>query len=78
MIAGCGHEIGIHNDALTVALQTGRDPADVLHEATDELRVYGHTIRSTVAHGNSALPRRSVTSTTRCSSGCARPDYGDS
>jgi hypothetical protein len=51
-IAGCGHEIGIHNNAVTVALQTGRDPADVLHEATDELRSYGYPIRSTVGHGD--------------------------
>ena len=51
-IASCNHEIWIHNDALTVALETGRDPADVLHEAVDELRGYGHEIRSTVAHGN--------------------------
>lgn len=51
-IAELGHEIGIHNDAITVALETGRDPADILHEVTDELRSYGHTIRSTVAHGN--------------------------
>lgn len=51
-IAGFGHEIGIHNDAITVALETGRSPADILHEAIDELRGYGHTIRSTVAHGN--------------------------
>lgn len=51
-IASCGHEIGIHNDAITVALETGRDPASVLAEVTDELRSYGHEIRSTVAHGN--------------------------
>ena len=52
VIAECGHEIGIHNDAITVALQTGRRPSDVLAEAVGELRSYGHTIRSTVAHGN--------------------------
>jgi hypothetical protein len=52
VIASYGHEIGIHNDAITVALETGRKPADILREAIDELRGYGHTIRSTVAHGN--------------------------
>lgn len=52
-IAGYGHEIGIHNNAVTVALQTGRDPADVLIEATDELRSYGYPVRSTVGHGDS-------------------------
>jgi hypothetical protein len=44
--------IASHNDAITVALETGRKPADILREAIDELRGYGHTIRSTVAHGN--------------------------
>lgn len=52
IIAGYGHEIGIHNDAITVALETGRPPADILNEVTNELREYGHIIRSTVAHGN--------------------------
>jgi hypothetical protein len=52
IIASYGHEIGIHNDAITVALETGRDPADILFEAIEELRSYGHEIRSTVAHGN--------------------------
>jgi hypothetical protein len=53
VIASYGHEIGIHNDAVTVALETGRRPSDILAEAIGELRGYGHTIRSTVAHGNS-------------------------
>lgn len=74
-IAGYGHEIGIHNDAITVALETGRDPADVLHEATDELRSYGHTIRSTVAHGNRLCgPARYVNDEMFLE--CVRPIYG--
>jgi hypothetical protein len=52
-IAAAGHEIGIHNDAITVQLETGRPAAQVLHEAVEELRGYGHEIRSTVAHGHS-------------------------
>lgn len=74
-IAGLGHEIGIHNDALTVALQTGRDPADILHEAIDELRGYGHTIRSTVAHGHH-LCRVAHYVNDEMFDGCERPDYG--
>ncbi len=74
-IAYLGHEIGIHNDALTVALETGRDPADILHEAIAELRSYGHTIRSTVAHGNSLCgPARYVND--EMFSECVRPIYG--
>jgi hypothetical protein len=74
-IALYGHEIGIHNDAITVQLETGQPAAEVLAEAIDELRSYGHTIRSTVAHGHR-----------RCSidryvndemfEGCYRKDYG--
>jgi hypothetical protein len=51
-IASYGHNIGIHNDAITVALETGRHPSYILEDAIAELRGYGHTIRSTVAHGN--------------------------
>lgn len=76
VIVGYGHEIGIHNDALTVALQTGRDPADILHQAIDELRGYGHTIRSTVAHGHH-LCRVANYVNDEMFVGCDRPDYGD-
>jgi hypothetical protein len=75
-IAECGHEIGIHNDAITVALETGRDPADVLHEAIEELRGYGHTIRSTVAHGNALCRVRNYVNDELFVE-CARKDYGD-
>jgi hypothetical protein len=75
-IAECGHEIGIHNDALTVALETGRDPVIILHEAIDELRSYGHRIRSTVAHGN-RLCHIARYVNDEMFEGCARPTYGD-
>jgi hypothetical protein len=51
-IASHGHAIALHNDAITVALETGRDPIEVLTEVVEELRGYGHEIRSTVAHGS--------------------------
>lgn len=51
-IAGLDHEIGIHNNAVTEAMRTGRDPKEILHEAIEELRGYGYKIRSTVAHGD--------------------------
>ncbi len=75
-IANCGHEIGIHNDALTVALETGRNPADVLHEVTDELRRYGHEIRSTVAHGNHRCRIDHYVNDEMFDT-CYREDYGD-
>jgi hypothetical protein len=75
-IAMDGHEIGIHNDAITVALETRRSPADVLHEAIDELRGYGHTIRSTVAHGNRRCHIDGYVNDEMFTE-CYRPDYGD-
>lgn len=74
-IAGAGHEIGIHNDALTVALETGRDPAEILHEAIEELRSYGHTIRSTVAHGNRLCHIAKYVNDEMFTT-CRRPAYG--
>lgn len=51
-IAGYGHEIGLHNNAISIAIQTGVDPRQILAEALSELRSYGFDIRSTVAHGD--------------------------
>ena len=52
-IATLGHEIGLHNNALTVMMQTGRKPHEVLAEAVAELRLWGFDISGTVAHGDS-------------------------
>ncbi len=51
-IAACGHEIGIHNNALAEAHTTGGDPAAILAAALDELRSYDYDVRGTVAHGD--------------------------
>jgi hypothetical protein len=75
VIAESGHEIGIHNDALTVALQTGRDPKEILHEAIGELRSYGYPVRSTVAHGH-ALCGVARYVNDEMFQGCSRPVYG--
>jgi hypothetical protein len=53
LIAGCGHEIGIHNNAIAAASVCGRDPRMILADAVSELRGYGFDIRGTVAHGDS-------------------------
>jgi hypothetical protein len=76
VIASCGHEIGIHNDAITVALQTGRDAGEVLNEATEELRSYGHRIRSTVAHGHALCGVKRYVNDELFRE-CYRSDYGD-
>ncbi len=51
MIQVFGHEIGIHNSALSDAAVTGDDPRLALCEAILELESYGHDIVGTVAHG---------------------------
>jgi hypothetical protein len=75
IIAESGHNIGIHNDALTVALETGRDPNEILHEAVEELRRYGHEVRSTVAHGNQLCHVANYVND-EMFQGCSRPVYG--
>lgn len=51
-IAGAGHEIGIHNNAIAEAYRTGRDARLILVEAIIELNSYGYDIHGTVAHGD--------------------------
>jgi hypothetical protein len=51
-IAGLGHEIGIHTNALAEALRTGRDPDDILDDAIFYLRDLGHEITGVAGHGD--------------------------
>lgn len=51
-IVECGHEIGLHNDAVSEAILTKRDPRILLAEAVGELRDYGFEVTGTVAHGS--------------------------
>jgi hypothetical protein len=51
-IASLGHEIGLHNNAITVALLTGDDPVAVLDRELRALRGAGFEITGTVAHGD--------------------------
>lgn len=51
-IRDLGHEIGLHNDAITLALRTGRDPAEVLRTELGYLRRAGFDVVGTAAHGN--------------------------
>jgi hypothetical protein len=53
-IAACGHEIGFHLNAITAAIETGRDPFEILEEAVAELRGYGYHVTGVVAHGDNA------------------------
>jgi hypothetical protein len=51
-IAGFGHEIGIHANAIAEALRTGGDPHLILEEAIDHLRSFGHPVLGVAPHGD--------------------------
>ena len=51
-IAALGHEIGLHNNAVAIALQTGEDPFEILENDLAALRRHGFTITGSVAHGD--------------------------
>lgn len=56
-IAACGHEIGIHANALAEAMRTGGDPHKILEEAIDRLRSWGHEITGVAGHGDTFCNR---------------------
>lgn len=51
-IAGFGHEIGIHANAIAAALRGGGDPHLILEEAIDRLRSFGHPVLGVAPHGD--------------------------
>lgn len=76
-IAGCGHEIGFHTNAIAHALETGRDPAQIVAEAVAEIRSYGHDVTGVVAHGDPLchlVPGGFVND--ELFAECVRPSYG--
>ncbi len=54
VIAGCGHEIGFHINAIADSVRTGRDPVSITISALVELRGYGYPVTGVVAHGDPA------------------------
>lgn len=52
-IAGRGHEIGIHANAIVDALRNGGDPDAILTSALNRLRSYGVEVTGVAAHGDS-------------------------
>lgn len=79
-IAGFGHEIGIHANAIAHALRRGGDAANILERAIGELRDHGFEIRGVVAHGDSAC--RTFRGAPRFVNDemfaeCRRPELGD-
>jgi hypothetical protein len=51
-IASLGHEIGLHNNAITVGLLTGEDPVRILDRELTTLRREGFEVTGSVAHGD--------------------------
>lgn len=47
-----GHEIGLHVDAVAVALEHGGDPHEIVEEALAAMRGHGHVVTGVVGHGN--------------------------
>jgi hypothetical protein len=75
-IADLGHEIGLHTNAIAVALQTGRCPHEIVAGALDRLRYWGHEVGGVVAHGDPlCYQARFVNDETF--EECARPDWGN-
>lgn len=70
-----GHEVGIHVNALAVALLTDGDPHAILFAALEELRATGANVRGAVAHGD-ALCHASRFVNDELFVESARSDYG--
>jgi hypothetical protein len=51
-IASCGHEIGIHVNALANSFRTGRHPDAILEDALARLRGLGHDVIGAAGHGD--------------------------
>ena len=77
-IAGLGHEIGIHANAIAEALRVGGDPAEILDGALEQLRVWGHEVIGVAPHGDSVCRDKSgrlVFVNDEMFSECARPSW---
>jgi hypothetical protein len=51
-IADCGHEIGIHVNALAQSIRTNEDPDVMLMSAIQKLRRLGYAVRGAAGHGD--------------------------
>ena len=74
-IADLGHEIGIHSNAIAVALRTGIDPHTILDGAITRLRSWGHPITGVVGHGDQLCYGMRFVNDEQFLE-CARPEMG--
>ncbi len=56
-----GHEVGFHNNILTVAMKTAREPKDILEKELAYLKNNGINISGISAHGDSACRKFNYT-----------------
>ncbi len=80
-IAECGHEIGIHTNAIAEALRIGRDPDSILAEALATLRGLGFEVRGAAGHGDPSCNRDAAPGESHFANDeqfleCARPGQG--
>lgn len=75
-IAECGHEIGIHANAVAESLRGDGEPAAILHAALRRLRGLGHDLTGVAAHGDE-LCRAAGFVNDEMFVECARPEMGD-
>jgi hypothetical protein len=74
-LAAMGHEIGLHNNAITAALTTGDDPLTLLDRDLECLRCHGFDVIGTVAHGD-PLCRKGNYVNSEVFTECPRPKLG--
>lgn len=74
--AECGHEVGIHVNAVAEALRSGGDPADILHDALAYLRGLGHDVIGVAPHGDQLCHSAGFVNDEMFSE-CARPEVGE-
>lgn len=75
-IALQGHEIGIHANAIADALTNGGHPDDILYEALETLRGWGHPVIGVAPHGDE-LCRIARFVSDEMFVECARPEMGE-
>lgn len=80
-IESLGHEVGIHSNAIAVALATGREPWEVLHSALARLHAWKLSVTGHVAHGDREWCYREDASLVFVNDElleeCARPELGE-
>jgi hypothetical protein len=75
-IAACGHEIGIHANAIAAALRVGGDPDHILAEGLWRLRGFGHPVVGVAAHGDEMCHRCGFVNDEQFVE-CPRPECGE-